>query len=463
MLYLKIEQIGRGGYGTISKARLLETEKLFAIKSYHQLPLSNYRDGNRTEIDFLAKANHSHILKVHDLYMYGAELNVVMDLANGDLVSLLSKIILKPADREKLCYQFISAMQYIHQNGYLHGDLKADNILCFDNLTIKVADFGKARHIDNANHRLVHSHFFTSIIYRAPELLTHDAYFRRLNFKYIESARPDWSSLVKAEYYSIGRVLLDIIINKAECSFEWFGELIKLAFLSYEERFKKISEMAVGVDSKLIELVSSLLSSKPAERIFPIPDEINKINLPRILKFNIHHKHHLDTIEYGASVAKSLKMKPIEFSQALSLYYNLFPYGLSYNSILIGEITEQERLHMIMATSMLLTSQPTSYNPGTVNIYNHYAKHLSFDTLTYFSRDAYVRLKGVVIYDHIGNYTRSFGAYGTWAALKYYIQTTSTIKLEMNEYVNGLDFSSYEIVDCTIDSLPSAVYESIFQ
>lgn len=456
-MYIKQRKIGEGSFGDIYEGRLLHTNQLYAIKTYRDNVINQFRSGSRIEIDFLTRANHPNIIKVHDVYMAGEQLNAVMDLAGIDFDKYLLKTKLTNERKMAFCSQFISAMKYIHANGYIHGDLKPENLLLL-NGELKIADFGVARHVDHHNEALAHNHFISSIAYRAPELLKKESIFHKLGHSQVVFVEPSWSNMVKAEYYSIGRILLDIITNDVDCTVDRLKNTMELTFLPYEDRVIKLAKLAEGVDLNLINMVANLLSYDPTNRVFPL-DMTMKMALPKVVKFNIHHQYHELAIINGSAVAMGLQMKPIEFSQVLSLYYNLFPYGLTYANLLIDEITDCERAHMVMAVAILLVSQPSSYRTNEMYVYLGFRRLVPFDIYKYFAEDAYVRLKGVISYDHIGNYTRQYGAIGTWLALQYYVMSST---MEMEDYVNELEIMVDEVVDCTIGDLPNDVYQRIF-
>ncbi|MGA8164039.1 MAG: protein kinase [Waddliaceae bacterium] len=84
------------------------------------------------------------------------ELRKVELASHGNLESFLNKKF--PLDTEKatdLCRQLEKARQTLKDVGYVHGDLKLDNVLVFEdsdkNLVLKVTDFGKSKHVDELN------------------------------------------------------------------------------------------------------------------------------------------------------------------------------------------------------------------------------------------------------------------------------------------------------------------------
>lgn len=93
-------------------------------------------------------------------------------------------------------------LAYLHsgcQQKIIHCDVKPENILLHDNSYAKISDFGSSRHVS-----LEQSNLFTTMRgtcgYLAPEWFT-------------SSAIPD-----KADVYSFGMVLLEIVSGRKTCS-----------------------------------------------------------------------------------------------------------------------------------------------------------------------------------------------------------------------------------------------------
>ena len=61
-------------------------------------------------------------------------------------------------------------MNYLHQLGYIHRDIKPENLLLIDK-TVKIADFGLARGVNETLDDQAFSGYVSTRWYRAPEIL----------------------------------------------------------------------------------------------------------------------------------------------------------------------------------------------------------------------------------------------------------------------------------------------------
>jgi eukaryotic-like serine/threonine-protein kinase len=145
--------IGSGGYGITYSAIEQRTGKTFVLKTLNHLQQTK-PDFPKLQQEFfkeafrLAKCHHPHIVEIHDVFQENQLWVMVMEYIDGqDLAEYIDQQG-KLSEHEALRYieQVGKALEYIHQRGFLHRDVKPHNILL--RRTTKEAvliDFGLAR------------------------------------------------------------------------------------------------------------------------------------------------------------------------------------------------------------------------------------------------------------------------------------------------------------------------------
>ncbi|KAK9161956.1 hypothetical protein Syun_002858 [Stephania yunnanensis] len=78
---------------------------------------------------------------------------------NGDLLDLIEKKPINETDIRRYTRSILQGLQYIHNKGYVHCDIKPHNILIFptkDGKTdVKIADFGEAKRVGSGKSRCI--------------------------------------------------------------------------------------------------------------------------------------------------------------------------------------------------------------------------------------------------------------------------------------------------------------------
>jgi eukaryotic-like serine/threonine-protein kinase len=141
------ERIGTGGMGDVYRAMDLRLQRAIAIKT---LPAVYARDSEwlarfQSEARVLASLNHPRIAAIYGLEESGG-LALAMELVEGPtLAGRIACGALPLADALAIARQIAEALEYAHEKGVIHCDLKPANIKISMEGTVKVLDFGLAR------------------------------------------------------------------------------------------------------------------------------------------------------------------------------------------------------------------------------------------------------------------------------------------------------------------------------
>ncbi|KAK4355835.1 hypothetical protein RND71_024806 [Anisodus tanguticus] len=145
--YKILDEIGRGVSAIVYKAICLPmNSSVIAIKAIDLDQSKADLDNIRREAKTMSLLSHPNILKAHCSFTVDRYLWVVMPfMSAGSLQSIISSSF--PDGLSEPCIAIVlketlNALAYLHNQGHLHRDIKAGNILIDSDGTIKLADFG---------------------------------------------------------------------------------------------------------------------------------------------------------------------------------------------------------------------------------------------------------------------------------------------------------------------------------
>lgn len=167
------EEIGRGGIGTVYRARCRLLNRTVAIKVLHPHLSENeiFREHLWQEARAAAALSHPNIISIYDLVKEGEDYFLVMEYFPGEsLRTLLQREGPLPPERAaNLMAQVCLALTKAHEQGIIHRDIKPHNILVNDAGQVKVADFGLAANVHDSTLVAQRGLLIGSAPYLAPE------------------------------------------------------------------------------------------------------------------------------------------------------------------------------------------------------------------------------------------------------------------------------------------------------
>ncbi|XP_020215012.1 MAP3K epsilon protein kinase 1 isoform X1 [Cajanus cajan] len=172
--YMLGDEIGKGAYGRVYKGLDLENGDFVAIK---QVSLENIAQEDLNiimqEIDLLKNLNHKNIVKYLGSSKTKSHLHIVLEyVENGSLANIIKPNKFGPFPESLVAVyiaQVLEGLVYLHEQGVIHRDIKGANILTTKEGLVKLADFGVATKLTEAD---VNTHSVVGTPYwMAPEVI----------------------------------------------------------------------------------------------------------------------------------------------------------------------------------------------------------------------------------------------------------------------------------------------------
>jgi tetratricopeptide (TPR) repeat protein len=238
-------EIGRGGMGVVLKARDTRLQRTVALK---RLP-ETLRDHPKAiqlflrEAQSAARLNHTNIVTVYDTDQEDGNFFITMELLEG---SPISKILKKrgsvsPKNAAQLGVQIATGLEYAHQKGIVHRDIKSANLFFTLDKVVKIMDFGLAKMMEEVRRG-------TTVIggtpyYMAPEQAAGDTVDAR------------------ADIYALGVTLFEFVTGKVP-----FAD----GDVTYQHRHAAVPDprtLAEGVPDAMAELILEMMAKLPEDRV----------------------------------------------------------------------------------------------------------------------------------------------------------------------------------------------------
>ena len=168
------EIIGEGMFGKVKLAIHLLTNEKVAIKIFDKGKIKTKKEKEyiEREIAILKKLNHYNTIKLFNIIQNDEYIFLIQEYISGKELLYFIENTDNLSEKEicRLYQQIISGIEYMHEMGIAHRDLKLENILLNYKKDIKIIDFGLSNKYDRDIDELLHSSC-GSPCYAAPEMI----------------------------------------------------------------------------------------------------------------------------------------------------------------------------------------------------------------------------------------------------------------------------------------------------
>ncbi|HEX4697203.1 MAG TPA: protein kinase [Candidatus Udaeobacter sp.] len=249
--YEILEEIGRGGMGVIYRARQRHSRRIVALKrivSYHADSRETL-ERFRREAEAAASLDHPNILPIYEVGQGEDALPFFsMKYAPGGSLQKAEPALRgEPRECVRLMAKVARAVEYAHEHGVLHRDLKPGNILLDGRGEPFVTDFGLAKWLDTTTDLTRTLAIFGTPGYIAPE----------------QAKGPAAKLTPAADVYSLGAILFDLFTGRPPFLGEHALAVIQQAS---EKPAPKLRSLVPLLDRSLETICARCLEREPRAR-----------------------------------------------------------------------------------------------------------------------------------------------------------------------------------------------------
>lgn len=312
--YELLEEIHQGGQGVVYKAVQQATKRTVALKVLLAGPFSSARQRHRfeREIDLVAGLEHPNIVTLYDSGVTQDDRHYfAMEYIHGTaLNAYLSEKAFSVEETLRLFLKICVAVNYAHQHGVIHRDLKPGNICIDADGEPHVLDFGLAKvagpDLSSGVPVTLTGEFTGTLAYASPEQTQGDP-------KLID---------IRSDVYSLGVILYEMLTGKSP--YPVIGRI--------DEVMKNISEAE---------------PRKPSTLIRRIKNEVETIVLKALAKEKERRYQSAGTL--SRDIEHYLAGEPIDAKRDSSWY-------------LIHKLLRRHRVHIAVAAVLVIAIGFAAYN-----------------------------------------------------------------------------------------------------
>ncbi|KAF9897331.1 Serine/threonine-protein kinase, partial [Lobosporangium transversale] len=162
--FVTVKVIGKGAFGEVRLVQKLDSGKIYAMKTLRKADMfkKDQLAHVKAERDVLAESESPWVVQLYYSFQDSHYLYLIMEfLPGGDLMTMLIKYDTFSEDVTRFYIaECVLAIEDIHKMGFIHRDIKPDNILIDRDGHIKLSDFG----LSTGFHKTHDSQFYQRLL-----------------------------------------------------------------------------------------------------------------------------------------------------------------------------------------------------------------------------------------------------------------------------------------------------------
>lgn len=257
--YDMIRVLGRGGMGCVMMGRNQQTGAAVAIKTL--LPEFAVSDKAMRrfmrEMDVAAALKHPNIVEFLDRGVHNGVVYLVTEFVDGADAAKLADAQggrLPLADAVAITSQVLAALSHAHAQGYIHRDIKDQNILVSgtgSSLTAKLTDFGLAKSFAQSG---------MSGVTMAGEMAGTLAYMPPEQLKNFRDVKP------QSDIYALGMTAYSLLTGQVALNIGRKTSMAETIKAIFEQPTIPLAQRNPGLPPRLCEVIDRALVKDPTQR-----------------------------------------------------------------------------------------------------------------------------------------------------------------------------------------------------
>jgi serine/threonine-protein kinase len=263
--YEVIALLGAGGMGQVYRARDTRLNRHVAIKV---LPPDVGRDPDRLarftrEAQTLAALNHPNIAHIHGLEEFDGVVALIMELVEGDDLSvLIARGPMPIAEALPIARQIAEALEAAHEEGFIHRDLKPANVKVRPDGTVKLLDFGLAKALSQDDPKGISGTLANSPTIASPAMTAMGVILGTAAYMAPEQARGKGIDR-RVDIWAFGVVFYEMLTGIRLFEGETVAETLGLIF----SREPDVTKLPAGTPAGIRRIIGRCLVKDPRQRL----------------------------------------------------------------------------------------------------------------------------------------------------------------------------------------------------